>query len=62
MIEIGKNVKLKAYGGQEIVRRVVDQKNETVYVCTENEYKKAQQEGREPVSVGFNVRYVLNSD
>jgi hypothetical protein len=62
MIVIGKNVKLRAYGGQEIVRRVVDQRKETVYVCTENEYQKANQEKREPVSVGFNVRFVLNSD
>lgn len=60
MIEIGKNVKLRAYGGQEIVRRVVEQRNETVYVCTENEYKKASQEKREPVSVGFNVKFVLS--
>ncbi|MDP2728932.1 MAG: hypothetical protein Q8O55_00390 [Dehalococcoidales bacterium] len=62
MIELGKKVKLRAYGGQEIVRLVVDQKNETVYVCTENEYKKARQERREPICVGFNIKYVLNSD
>ena len=60
--EIGKSVKLRAYDGQEIVRRVVELRNETVYVCSEEEYKRAYQEKREPICVGFNTRYVLNND
>ena len=54
MVEIGKAVKLRAYGGQEIVRLVVDKRNETVYVCTEEEYKKAKLENRDPVSLRKN--------
>ena len=60
MIEVGKNVKLMAYNGQEIIRRVVEVRRETIYVCEEKEYDRAHQEGREPISVGFNKRYVVD--
>ncbi len=59
MMEIGKRVRLKAYGGEIIERRVVAVEGDTVAVCTEKEYAQAAKEGREPLSVGFRREYVI---
>lgn len=39
-------------------RRVVEKEGDTVYVCTEEEWLSAQRENREPLSAGFNQRYI----
>ena len=49
----GQQVRLTAYGGAEIVRRVVGETDSTVIVCTDAEYDSAEREGREPRAVGF---------
>lgn len=58
-MKVGQNVKLKGYGGKEIIRRIVGLDKDTVIVCQAEEYKKALLEKREPVSVGFPIKYVI---
>ncbi|MBZ5528678.1 MAG: hypothetical protein LAN71_12345 [Acidobacteriia bacterium] len=41
-----------------IVRKVVEIKQDTVYLCTEEEWLSAQKEHREPICAGFNMRYI----
>lgn len=58
-MESGEKVRLRAYGGGEIVRRVVKVEGPTVLVCREEEYTKAEREGREPTAVGFPAQAVI---
>jgi hypothetical protein len=60
-MEIGQNVRLKGYNNKELLRRVVGVKTDMVIVCTEDEYKKASQEKREPRSIAFNMKYVIGN-
>lgn len=59
-MQIGDTVRLKAYGGEIIERRVVAVEGDTVAVCTDQEYAQAAKEGREPLSVGFKREYVVS--
>jgi hypothetical protein len=49
----GQRIRLIAYGGEEIIRRVVGETDSTVIVCTDAEYDSAEREGRDPKAVGF---------
>lgn len=51
--ERGQIVKAKAYGGEILERRVVKDLGRTVVICTDQEYKLAYKEGRDPEGVGF---------
>jgi len=55
----GDLVRLRAFGGKEIVRRVAGQYGDVVRVCSEEEYNVAIQEGREPECVGFPIKDVI---
>ncbi len=55
----GDVIQLRAYGGKKISRRVVATEEMMVYVTKEEEYQKAKEEGREPVSVGFPLEAVI---
>ena len=57
----GARVRLAAYGGEEIVRRVVDIQQDVIMVCKEEEFERAKAEGRRPVAVGFQHQYVLGA-
>ncbi|MBI4301185.1 MAG: hypothetical protein HY664_01080 [Chloroflexi bacterium] len=59
MMNPGSLIRLRAYGGEEIVRRIVKINPGVVLVCKEEEYQSAQEEGREPISVGFRFEYIL---
>jgi len=59
-IEPGGVIRLRAYGDQEIERRVVAVNDEVVLVCRDEEYREALREGREPVCVGFPKKDVLS--
>ncbi len=52
-LEIGMRVRLRALGGNEIVRRVVGQDKNTVHICSEREYQLSRAEGRRPECIGF---------
>jgi len=58
-MQIGQIVKLRAYGGEIIERRVVAIEADVVAVCTDKEYVEAKQEGREPLAVGFKREDVM---
>lgn len=55
----GQMIKLRAYGGEVIVRRVVSLRNGTVVVCSSEEFDRAASEGREPTVVGFRLEDVV---
>ena len=59
-MEKGQMIKLKAYGHIELERRIVQINKEIVCVCKPEEYEKANKEGREPVSVGFHLKDIIN--
>ena len=61
MVNPGSLIRLRAYGGEEIVRRVVEVQPDAVLVCSEEEYERAQTEGRKPMTVGFRYEYVLRT-
>ncbi len=61
MIQSGQWVKLLAFGGEHIVRRVVRETDRSVVVCTDEEYDRAHRENREPQAVGFLKESVLGT-
>jgi len=58
----GQMVKLRGYGNEELVRRVLRLDKDIVVVCRQDEYEKAQSERREPLGVGFHISEVLNAE
>lgn len=52
-MERGDWVRVRAYGGEIITRRVVEVDGDIIVICRDDEYQAARREGREPVSVGF---------
>lgn len=59
-MKLGQMVKLRAYGGEELVRVVVQLHNDTVVVCRPEEYENARLQGREPIGVGFHLKDVIS--
>ena len=57
-LEYGSLVKVKAWGGKVLNRRVVFVRKDTVAVCCEEEYQAAQAEGRRPDCIGFKIENV----
>jgi len=57
-IEAGALVKVKAWGGVKLTRRVVSVREDTVAVCSDEEYEAAKKEGRKPTAIGFNINNV----
>ncbi len=55
----GTKVILRCYGEEQLVRRVIKVLEDVVIVCQDDEYLAAQREGRDPLGVGFNIKYVL---
>lgn len=45
--------------GKELVRRLVEVRGQVVLICTEEEFRAASAEGREPVCVGFKTNKVV---
>ena len=52
----GQEIKVRAYGGEELVRVLVRLEKDTVVVCRPDEYEKARAEKREPAGVGFSIK------
>ena len=61
-MERGSWVRVHAYGGEIIMRRVVEVDGDTIAICRDDEFQAAQREGREPVSVGFPRNAVVGED
>lgn len=58
----GQTIRVRGYGGEELVRRVVRLEKNIVVVCRLEEYEAARSEGREPVGVGFHVEDVIGEN
>ena len=56
---VGSLVKVRGYGGEDLIRRVIGETDEVLIVCLEEEYQASRQERREPVGVGFNKKYLV---
>jgi hypothetical protein len=52
-LQNGDLIKVKTYGGQVVARRVVDVREQTVLITTDEEYEAATKEQREPICLGF---------
>jgi hypothetical protein len=59
MLRKGDLIKLRGYKGKSIVRRFLGTRNETVLICSNDEFQAARREKRDPVAVGFQLRDVI---
>jgi hypothetical protein len=55
-------IKLRAFGGKQIIRRFVGKKDGMVLICSDEEFRFATKEGREPLCVGFPVKDVIGAE
>ncbi len=61
-IEKGRLIQLRANGNRRIFRRFIGEENGTVLICSDQEYKAAHREKREPLCVGFQLADVIGAD
>jgi hypothetical protein len=61
MIKKGALIKLRAFGGKYILRRVVGKSCGAVLICSDKEFKFAKKQGREPLCVGFPIKDVIGT-
>ncbi len=54
----GDLVNVQTFSDGTVKRRVVEILRNTVYICTENEWRTALKERRQPTCVGFKSEYV----
>jgi hypothetical protein len=58
-MKTGDLVKVKTFAEGVVERRVVEIVRNTVYICTENEWRTSAAEGRKPDCAGFKREYVI---
>ena len=58
-LAVGKRVRVRAYGGTELLRRVIGFDSGVVRVCCEEEWQRAQRERSEPTCIGFKLSDVI---
>jgi hypothetical protein len=58
----GELVRVKAFGGKELIRRLVAVQRGTALICNDEEYQAAKKENREPDCVGFRVTDVIGKE
>lgn len=58
-IQRGALIKVRAYGGKELIASCEDVQGRTVIVTTEQERKKAAREKRSPTCIGFPLADVI---
>lgn len=61
IMQKGDLIRVRAFGGKELIRRLIEVKDSVVLICKEEEYLAAQKEGREPTCVGFHIEDVIES-
>ena len=59
MMKAGQKIRVKAYGGEELVRVVLEEGDSYVVICREEEFIKAKSTGRTPQGVGFSKEFVI---
>ena len=57
----GDLVYVKTFSDGAVQRRIVEIVRNTVYICTENEWRKALKGAREPSCAGFKKEFVLDT-
>jgi hypothetical protein len=60
VLKRGSLIKVRAFGGKEIVRRFLAKRNGTVLICSDEEYQSARFERRKPTCVGFPLTDVID--
>ena len=55
----GDIIRLRAFGGKQIVRRFVESLENSVLICTHAEYELALKEHREPLCIGFSPEDII---
>jgi len=55
----GDQIRLRAFGGEVIERRVVAVEGDSVDICKDGEFEAAAREGRDPVTVAFKLTDVV---
>ena len=58
-MESGDLVRVRLYGGEEVVRRFVVQTESSVVICSEEEFQRSLEEGRNPDGIGFPPEDIL---
>ena len=60
ILKRGALIKVRAFGGKQIIRRFLAKRNGTVLICSDEEYQSARLERRKPTCVGFPLSEVIN--
>jgi len=60
VLKRGALIRVRAFGGKEIIRRFLTKRNGTVLICSDEEYQSASLERRKPTCVGFPLSDVIN--
>jgi len=55
----GDLVRVRAYGGEQVMRRLVAVRGDILLICRDEEYEAAQREGRQPLCVGFHKEDII---
>jgi hypothetical protein len=55
----GQVVNVRLYGGAVAPRRVIADRGDVVVICSEEEYRTAEKEDREPIGLGFPRKDVI---
>jgi len=58
-IQNGDLVKVRAYGGQIQIRRLLEVRGQTAIISTDEECQTAKREGREPIKIGIPLDDVI---
>jgi hypothetical protein len=62
ILKAGALIKVRAFGGKEIVRRFIARQNGTILICSDEEYQSARREKRRPLCVGFPFSDLITTD
>jgi len=60
VLKRGALIRVRAFGGKEIIRRFLTKRNGTVLICSDEEYQSASLERRKPTCVGIPLSDVIN--
>jgi len=60
-MELGDLVRVRLYGGEEVVRRFLVQRKRCIVVCSEEEFRRSLEECREADGIGFPAEDILGS-
>jgi hypothetical protein len=60
VLKRGALIKVRAFGGKQIIRRFLAKRDGTVLICSDEEYQSARLERRKPTCVGFPLSDVIN--